>query len=237
MSEHTTRAFDVDLRDLNGMIAEMGGLTEKQIIEAIDALSRGDANHGKRIIIADSALDALQREIEQKAIVTMAMRQPMATDLREIVAIIRIANDLERIGDLGKNIGKRVIGINGEDVPRKAMRGVRHMAQLVLRQLQEVLNCFTSRDSAKAIDIWNRDEEIDSMFTSLFREVLTYMMEDPGKMGFGIHLLFCAKNIERMGDHATNIAEAVYYMVEGRMLLEERRKADGTSTLAVAYNA
>jgi len=237
MSEHTTRAFDADLQELTSMIAEMGGHTEKQIVEAIDALSKRDANHGKRVISADAALDALQREIEQKAIATIATRQPMAIDLREIVGILRIANDLERIGDLAKNIGKRVIGIGSEDVPRKAMRGVQHMAALVLRQLQDVLNSFASRDSAKAVNIWSRDEEIDSMYTSLFREVLTYMMEDPGTMAFCIHLLFCAKNIERMGDHATNIAEAVYYMVEGQMLLEERRKADGTSVLSVAFNA
>lgn len=237
INEHTTKAFDADLQELTSMIAEMGGHTEKQIVEAIDALTKLDAKHGKRVISADAALDTLQREIEQKAIATIATRQPMAVDLREIVGILRIANDLERIGDLAKNIGKRVIGMSGEDVPRKAMRGVRHMAALVLRQLQDVLNSFASRDSAEAINIWGRDEEIDSMYTSLFREVLTYMMEDPGMMGFCIHLLFCAKNIERMGDHATNIAEAVYYMVEGQILQDERRKADGTSVLSVAFNA
>jgi len=237
MSEHTTRAFDSDLRELTSMLAEMGGHTEKQIIEAIEALSKRDPNHGKRVISADAALDALQREIEQKAISTIATRQPMAVDLREIVAILRIANDLERIGDLAKNIGKRVIGISGENVPRKAMRGVRSMATLVLRQLQDVLNAFAAKDSAIALGAWNRDEEIDSIYTSLFREVLTYMMEDPGMMGFGIHLLFCAKNIERMGDHTTNIAEAVYFMVEGKPLADERRKADGTSVLSIAFNA
>ena len=237
MGEHTTKAFDADLQELTSMIAEMGGHTEKQIVEAIEALTKRDPSHGRRVISADAALDALQREIEQKAIATIAQRQPMAVDLRDIVGILRIANDLERIGDLAKNIGKRVVGMSGEDIPRKAMRGVRHMAALVLRQLQDVLNSFASRDSAKAISIWHRDEEIDSMYTSLFREVLTYMMEDPGTMGFCIHLLFCAKNIERMGDHATNIAEAVYYMVEGQMLLDERRKADGTNMLSVAFNA
>jgi phosphate transport system protein len=237
MSEHTTRAFDADLQELTGMIAEMGGHTEKQIVEAIDALSKGDAGHGRRVISADAALDALQREIAQRAITTIAVRQPMAVDLREIVAMIRISNDLERIGDLAKNIGKRVIGINGEGVPRKAIRGVRHMAALVLRQLRDVLNAFASHDSAMAMEVWNRDDEIDSMYTSLFREVLTYMMEDPAMMAFGIHLLFCAKNIERMGDHVTNIAEAVYYMTEGQMLMDERRKADSTSFLSVAFSA
>lgn len=235
MTEHTIKAFDADLQELAGLIAEMGGYTEKQIIVAVDALSKGDVGLGRRVISADATLDNLQREIEHKVIATIATRQPMAVDLRQVVGALRIANDLERIGDLAKNIGKRVIGINGENVPRKAMRGVQHMASLVLRQLQDVLDSFPSRDSAKALDTWNRDEEVDSMYTSLFREVLTYMMEDPGMMAFGIHLLFCAKNIERMGDHVTNIAEAVYYMVEGRMLLDERRKADGTSVLAVAF--
>jgi phosphate transport system protein len=237
MNEHTAKVFDADLQELTAMIAEMGGHTEKQIIEAIEALSRGDAIRGKRVISADAALDALQREIDQAAIATIGTRQHIATNLREIIGIIRIANDLERIGDLAKNIGKRVIGINGEDVPRKAIRGVEHMGALVLRQLQEVLDCFASRDSAKAFDIWNGDEEIDSMNTSLFREVLTYMMEDPRGMAFGIHLLFCAKNIERMGDHVTNIAEALYFMVEGQMLLDERPKGDSTSLLSVAFHA
>jgi len=237
MNEHTTRAFDSDLRELTSMIAEMGGHTEKQIIEAIDALTKRDPNHGRRVISADITLDALQHDIERKVIETIATRQPMAVDLREVVAILRIANDLERIGDLAKNIGKRTIGISGgENIPRKAMRGVEHMATLVLHQLRDVLNAFAARDSAIALNAWNRDEEIDSMYTSLFREVLTYMMEDPAMMGFGIHLLFCGKNIERMGDHATNIAEAVYYMVEGQALLDERRKADGTSAWSVAFN-
>ncbi len=237
MNEHTTRAFDSDLRELTRMIAEMGGHTEKQIIGSIEALTKRDPNHGRRVISADAVLDSLHHEIERKAIETIATRQPMAFDLREVVAILRIANDLERIGDLAKNIGKRTIGVSSENIPRKAMRGVEHMATLVLHQLRDVLNAFAARDSAIALAAWNRDEEIDSMYTSLFREVLTYMMEDPGMMGFGIHLLFCGKNIERMGDHATNIAEAVYYMVEGQALLDERRKADSTSAWSIAFNA
>jgi phosphate transport system protein len=237
MSEHTTKSFDVDREHLIGLIAEMGGYTEKQIIEAVDALSRGDVNQGRCVILADATLDMHQREIEQLAIVTIAKRQPMAADLREVVAIIRIANDLERIGDLGANIGKRVIGINGEGIPRKALYGLQHMTRLVLDQLQDVLDCFAMRNSAKALDVWNRDRDVDSMYTSLFREMLTYMMEDPRTQGLGIHLMFCAKNIERMGDHVTNIAEAVYYMVEGRMLLDERRKADATSTVTVPFRS
>ena len=175
-------------------------------------------------------------DIEQKAIETIATRQPMAVDLREIVGILRIANELERIGDLAKNIGKRVDALSGENMPRKALRGVKHMTDLALHLLRDALDSFAEKDSKKAIEVRNRDEEIDSMYTSLFRELLTYMMEDPGTVAFGIHLLFCAKNIERMGDHATNIAEAVYYMIEGHAFANERPKADATSGMTIGFS-
>lgn len=233
ITEHTTKAFDADLQELTRMIAEMGGQAEKLVIEAVDALAKRDREHGQRVVDADIALDAQQREIEQKAIATIATRQPMAVDLREIVGVLRIANDLERIGDLAKNIGKRVHALNGENMPRRALRGVLHMTNLAARLLRDVLDSYAERNSQKAIDVWIRDEEIDSMYTSLFRELLTYMMEDPGTVAFGIHLLFCAKNIERVGDHATNIAESVYYIVEGRTFTEERPKADSTSIMTV----
>jgi phosphate transport system protein len=236
-SGYAPAAFDADRRELTGLIAEMGGYTEKQIVEAIDALSKGDAGHGKRIISADAALDAMQREIERKAIAIMAARRLVAIDVREILGVIRIANSLERIGDRAKNIGKRVIGINGEAVSRRAIRGVQHMAALVLRQLQDVLDSFATHDSVKAFQVWVRDEEIDSMNTSLFRELLETMATDRRVMAYGVHLLFCAKNIERIGDHVTNIAEAVVFMVEGRMLVEERPKADVTSIMPAALNA
>lgn len=237
MNEHTAKAFDTDLQEITRKVSEMGGLAEREILDSIQALTRRDLDLAMRVVASDPTIDALQHEIEEKAILTIARRQPMAVDLREIVGALRVCNDLERIGDLAKNIGKRTIGISGENIPRKAMRGVEHMATLVLHQLRDVLNAFAARDSAIALAAWNRDEEIDSMYTSLFREVLTYMMEDPGMMGFGIHLLFCGKNIERMGDHATNIAEAVYYMVEGQALLDERRKADSTSAWSIAFSA
>ena len=234
--EHRTRAFDADMRDLVHMIAEMGGHAEKQIAECIDALAKRDGECAQRVVAADAIVDALQHEIEERAVATTATRQPMAVNLREVIGILRIANDLERIGDLAKNIGKRVIVLNGEDMPRQAIRGVKHMAALTLRQLRDVLDSFAQRDSTKAIAVWTRDEEIDTMYTSLFRELLTYMNEDPATISFGIHLLFCAKNIERMGDHATNIAEAVHYMVEGHSLSNERPKADLTSEIAVVFN-
>ena len=228
MNEHTAKAFDVDLQDLSRMVAEMGGLAEKQIADSVDALAKRDADRAERVIAADAAIDALQREIEERAVLTIARRQPMAVDLREIVSALRIANDLERIGDLAKNIAKRVVPITGDFHPQKLIRGVEHMAALVLAQLKQVLDAYAGHDLEKALAVWNGDEEIDAMCTSLFRELLTYMMEDPRNITFCIHLMFSAKNIERMGDHATNIAETVHFMVQGRPITDERPKGDTT---------
>ena len=229
LNEHTTKAFDADLQKLVQLIAEMGGQVEKQFADSIDALVRHDRDRAQLVVSVDARIDAFQRSIEERAVATIATRQPMAVDLRDIVGILRIANELERIGDLAKNISKRVVTLNGKDMPRKALSGVKHIATLTHNQLHDVLDSFASRDIAMAHDVWVRDEEIDAMYTSLFREVLTYMMEDPEMVTFGIHLLFCAKNIERMGDHATNIAEAVCYMVKGHSFSEERPKADMTT--------
>jgi len=235
MPEHTAKAFDVDLQELTRMVAEMGGLAEKQIADAVDALARRDADRAQRTVASDPSIDALQAEIEERAVLTIARRQPMAVDLREIVGALRVSNDLERIGDLAKNIGKRVLALDGEFHPPKLIRGVEHMGSLVLAQLKEVLDSYARHDLKKALAVWNGDEEIDSICTSLFRELLTYMLEDPHHITFCIHLMFCAKNFERMGDHATNIAETVYYMVEGHPIADERRKGDTTAfTTAMA---
>jgi phosphate transport system protein len=166
-------------------------------------------------------------------VLTIARRQPMAVDLREIVGALRLANDLERVGDLAKNIAKRVAALEGDFRPPKLIRGVEHMSSMVQAQLKLVLDSYAERDVNKALTVWKSDEEIDAICTSLFRELLTYMMEDPRNITFCMHLMFCAKNIERMGDHATNIAETVYYMIEGRPIAEQRPKGD-TTTLAAA---
>ena len=229
MSEHTAKAFDADLQELARKVAEMGGLAEKEVADSVDALAKRDTALAQRVMAVDLSTDRMQREIEEKAILTIARRQPMAVDLREIVATLRLANDLERIGDLAKNIAKRVVALNGDFPPQKLIRGVEHIADLVLEQLKDVLDAYAQRDLAKAMSVWNRDDKIDAMYTSLFRELLTYMMEDPRNITFCTHLLFCAKNIERMGDHATNIAETVYYMVEGHALADERPKGDTTN--------
>jgi len=233
---HTVKAFDTDLQELARMVAEMGGLAERQVADAVDALARRDTTLAQRVTGADVQIDTLQHEIEEKAVLTIARRQPMAVDLREIVSALRISNDLERIGDLAKNIAKRVIALNAEFPPPKLIRGVEHMTDLRLSQLKAVLNAYARRSVPEAMAVWRGDEEIDAVCTSVFRELLTYMMEDPRNITFCIHLLFCAKNIERMGDHATNIAETVHYMIEGKPVTDPRPKGD-TTTLAALRKA
>ena len=233
MTDHTMKAFDTDLQELSRMVAEMGGLAEKQVADAVDALAKRDTGLAQRVTVADADIDNLQREIEEKAVLTIARRQPMAVDLREVVGALRLANDLERIGDLAKNIAKRVIALNGEFPPPKLIRGVEHMTDLVLEQLKMVLDAYARRDLGAALSVWRGDEEIDAVCNSVLRELLTYMMEDPRNITFCIHLLFCAKNIERMGDHATNIAESVHYMIEGKPITDQRPKGDTTNITAV----
>jgi len=230
MSTHTMKAFDADLEELSRMVAEMGGLAEKEIADSVMALARRDLDLAHKVIALDPSVDALQRTIEEKVILTIARRQPMAVDLRDIVGSLRVSNDLERIGDLAKNIAKRVLALDTDVAFSQVIRGVEEMTKLVLAQVKQVLDAYASRDVAKALEVWRRDEEVDAVNNSLFRELLTYMMEDPRNITSCTHLLFCTKNIERMGDHATNIAETVHYMVEGRPLAEERPKGESTAS-------
>ena len=227
--DHTARAFDSDLQELARKVAEMGGLVEKQIADATNALLERDTELAERVIGTDGTIDIMQHDIEEKAILTIARRQPMAVDLREVVGAMRVANDLERIGDHAKHIGKRVVALGGDLYPQTLIRGVDHMAELVLAQIKQVLDAYASRDLQAALAVWKGDEEVDALCTSLFRELLTYMMEDPRNITFCMHLMFCAKDIERMGDHATNIAETVYFMIEGRPITDQRPKGDTTS--------
>jgi phosphate transport system protein len=227
--EHTVSAYEQELRALGGRIAEMGGIAEQLVADAVGALIRMDAGVAQRVIADDVRLDRLQRETEEKAILIIARRQPMAMDLREIVAAIRISNDLERIGDLAKNIAKRVIAINGAFPQKRLLTGVEHLSEIALEQLKNVLDAFTARNDAAAREVRLRDDEIDALYTSLFRELLTYMMEDPRNISMCTHLLFCAKNIERIGDHATNIAETVHYVITGVAFEDERPKSDRTA--------
>lgn len=231
-SEHTVRSYEEELALLNNKIAKMGGLAEKVLGQSFDALERRDPDLAANTIGEDEEIDQLQREIEEQAVVMIARRQPMAYDLRQIMAALRISADLERIGDLGKNIAKRAVAVVTEQQPKQLMMGLKHMGDLSLNQLKEVLDAFIERDAERALTVWYKDEEIDAMYNSLFRELLTYMMEDPRNIGLCTHLLFGAKNIERVGDHATNIAETVYYLVHGRPITDQRPKGDTTSSTA-----
>jgi phosphate transport system protein len=231
-SDHTAKAFDEDLQELNRLISEMGGIAERQIADSVDALIRRDIALGTSVVAADSDVDRLQRVIEERAVLLIARRQPMAVDLREVVGAMRVAIDLERIGDLSKNIGKRVAQLDSDFHPLKLIRGLEHMTELVQSQIKSVLDAYAARDLPAAMNVWKGDEEVDAICTSLFRELLTYMMEDPRNISLCIHLMFCAKNIERIGDHATNIAETVFYIIEGQQMLEKRPKGDMTSFAA-----
>jgi phosphate transport system protein len=234
MSEHIVKSFDVELRELRNLVVEMGGYAEKSVVDSIGALLKRDVSLAQMVIALDGTIDALQRTIEDNAIVVIARRQPLALDLRELVSAIRVSNDLERIGDLGKNIAKRAVAVVSEQQPKQLMLGLKHMGELALGQLKEVLDAFIERDADRALKVWYKDEEIDAMYNSLFRELLPYMMEDPRNIGLCTHLLFGAKNIERIGDHATNIAETVYYLVHGRPITDQRPKGDNTSSTPVA---
>src|SRR4051812_42791483 len=226
MAEHIVRSYDTELQNLRRRISEMGGIAEKMLIDSISALVRSDVPLAQAVIAADGRLDLLQREVEENAILTIARRQPLAVDLRETISAIRVSGDVERIGDLAKNIAKRALAIGGPFRAHKIVVGVQHMTDLVLGQLKDVLDAYAQQDTAKAIDVWQRDGAIDALYTSLFRELLTYMMEDPRNISFCTHLLFCAKNIERIGDHTTNIAETVHYLVTGETLAIDRPKND-----------
>jgi phosphate transport system protein len=234
MTEHIVASYENELRNLGHKVIEMGGRAERMLGQSVDALIKRDTALAERVIAEDRAVDGLQREIEDTAISIIARRQPMALDLRGLVAALRIANDLERVGDLAKNTAKRVLALNGEYQAQKQLRGVEHMAELAIEQLKEVLDAYSKNDDARAMAVWRRDGEVDAMYTSLFRELLTYMMEDPRQITLCTHLLFAAKNIERIGDHATNIAETVHYLVVGEALADERPKFDTSSLTKIS---
>jgi phosphate transport system protein len=235
MTRHTMLAFDDDLRELAAEIVEMGNRTEKQVSNALDALLSKNVSLAREVKAADGAIDELQRAIETKAIETIARRQPLAIDLREIVGALRIATDLERIGDLASNIAKRAEQIGNKTFANEISVQLRHMTQLVLQQLRSVVHSYQHRDVEEALRVWRSDEDIDGLHNSTFRQLLTYMMEDPGNITLGMHLLFCAKNIERIGDHATNIAESVYFILQGGTIPGERPKLNVTNFQAPSH--
>ena len=225
---HTVRSFDEELGYLEAKIAKMGTFASEMIEEAVNAVVNNDLKLAKKVISDDMFLDETEREIDEKSVAIIAKRQPMAVDLREIIGAMRIAADLERVGDMGKNIAKRAAAIVESRQPASLYHGLQSFATLTLNQLKEVLDAYASRSLERIDAVRNRDEEIDAMYTSLFRELLTYMMEDPRNITACTHLLFCAKNIERIGDHATNIAEALHYIMTGTYLSTDRPRDDTT---------
>jgi phosphate transport system protein len=227
-TDHIVKSFDEDLKRLNNVIAEMGGLAEAQLTRAVEALVRRNSELATQVVQDDKRIDALETDVGQLTVRMLALRQPMAQDLREVVAAIKIASDIERIGDYAKNIAKRAIVLSAV-APMKPVASIPRMSQLALQIIKDVLDAYIEKDAEGARAAWRRDEEVDEMYNSLFREMLTYMMEDPRNIGPCTHLLFIAKNIERIGDHATNVAEIVYFLVHGRSLDEERPKGDTTN--------
>ncbi|WP_425349907.1 phosphate signaling complex protein PhoU [Mangrovicella endophytica] len=233
MDEHIVRSYDEELKFIARCISEMGGQAERIVERSVSALIQSDWGLANSVVADDALLDAAQREVDERAIMMIAKRQPMAQDLREIIGAIRISSDLERIGDLGKNIAKRVIAVQDHTQPIRLVRGIEHLSELALDQLKDVLDAYASRDHQRAQSVRQNDEEIDAMYTSIFRELLTYMMEDPRNITACTHLLFSAKNIERIGDHATNIAETVYYIRTGQQMNLDRPKGDSTTSMVL----
>ena len=226
--EHIVRSFSEELRRLNTLLTQMGGVAEAQVETAVRAVAKRDAVLAASVVQSDARLDDYERDIDAEAIRMLALRQPMGGDLREIVSALKISADLERIGDYAANIAKRAM-VLAQVPPVRPAGGIPRMGRMVQEIMNEVLDAFIDRDVTKAIAVWRRDEELDDLYTSLFREVLTYMMEDPRNITPCTHLLFIAKNLERIGDHATNIAETIHFLVVGHSLKAIRPKGDTTS--------
>lgn len=230
MSNHTMSAFDADLSRIRSEVIDMGDRVEKAVRGAVGALTKRDLDVAEMLIRLDAEIDSRQREIETNVVETIARRQPFAVDLRELVGAFHIVNDLERIGDLAKSICKRTLMMEGTP-PAKLLRGIQRVSRPVVHQLRLVLDSYAERDAAEALAVWSSDKEIDAAHGSLLRELLTHMMEDPRNIVFCTHLLFCSKNLERMGDHTTNIAESVHYIVTGQRLSGDRPKKEDLSFL------
>ncbi|HEX2942174.1 MAG TPA: phosphate signaling complex protein PhoU [Rhodopila sp.] len=226
-SQHLVKSYDNELKKLRDMLTEMGGIVENQVALAAEAIMNRDTAAATRAVEEDPRVDMLEREIEQFVIRLLALRQPMAEDLRRIVAGLKITGDLERIGDYAANVAKRSIVLGQYALPY-SLAGLGHMAHMVQDQLKTIIDALGASDSAKAVEVWRSDRVVDDIYNALFREVITYMMEDPRNITPCAHLLFIAKNLERIGDHATNIAETVYYAVEGEALPDARPKGDNS---------
>jgi phosphate transport system protein len=231
-SDHIIKSYDEELTKLQNTLITMGGLAEAQLASAMQAVAKRDSELAAEVVEGDVRVDQLEKEVEALVVRLLALRQPMARDLREIISALKIGSDLERICDYCANVAKRSIALNQAPVvkPVFALPRMGKLAQLLIK---DVLDAYVHRDAEKAMRVWLGDEELDELYTSLFRELLTYMMEDPRSITAGTHLLFMAKNIERIGDHATNIAETIYFLINGTPLKETRPKRDWSSSSVV----
>jgi phosphate transport system protein len=229
--EHVVKSYDQELKRLRNLMTQMGGIVESQVALAAEAIMHRDAASAARAVEEDPKVDALEREVETFVIRLLALRQPVAGDLRHIVAALKITGDLERIGDYAANVAKRSIVLAEFSLPY-SLAGLAHMARLVQGQLKMIIDALGESDADKAMEVWRSDQVVDDIYNTIFRELITYMMEDPRNITPCTHLLFIAKNLERIGDHATNVAENLYYAVKGETLPESRPKGD-TSAYAV----
>lgn len=226
MGEHTVSQFDIELNEIDRLLHAMGDTAATMVALSIRALLDGDGAQGQRVVSEDTVMDAHQRDLDDRAITLIGKRQPMAQDLRAVLGAIRMAGDFERIGDLAKNIAKRVNAVGQTAMPKKLSHGIESMSELVLGQVKSVIDLYAARNAAGLVRLRDQDEMIDVGYTAVFRELLTYMMEDPRNITACTHLLFCAKNLERIGDHVTNIAENAYFVLTGEQLPLARPKHD-----------
>ncbi len=230
MNQHTVKSYGDELNQLTAEVARMGGLAEAQVADAVEAVARRDVALARAVVERDQKLDALHHDIEKKAIRLIALRQPVASDLRKTLSAMKLAVDLERTGDLARNIAKRALILAEGEPIVPLTRSIERMGKLVSGRLRDVMDAYTASELDRAVAVWNTDDEVDEHYNSLFRELLTYMMGDPRMISAGTHLLFMAKNLERIGDHATNIAETIHYEITGGDMYGERPRLSALPT-------
>ena len=234
MAQHTVAAFDTELKEMRAAVQGMAATVDVQLTRLAEAIEARNDDTAQAIIAMDRSVDRMQTEIEEKIVLMIARRQPVAVDLREIIATLKITSDLERIGDLAKNCGKRLLAMSSPGQRPETMSTLLSLANQAQAQVVDVMQAFVARDAEAALEVWRSDGTIDNLYTALFRELLTYMMEDPRNIGFCTHLLFCAKNLERIGDHATNIAENVNFIVTGEQIGIDRPKGESPTPSILA---
>ena len=231
MNRHTVQMYDHELDELDGTVSQMGGIVEDLVWRAYRALERRNPQLAEQTVSGDEVVDQLERNVQERAILLIARRQPVADDLRHALAAIKIAAELERVGDLAKNIARRAMTVSAAEQPRHILLGLEHMTELAARQLKDVLDAWTARDAAKARLVWSGDAGLDALYSSVFRDALAWMLDDPRNIEHSTHLLFAAKNLERIGDHTTNVAEQIIFLVTGSAPPRDRAKRDDTSSI------